>query len=169
MAKAGPLVYVILILGTALSVFPLYFMFVVATRTNDTIGGLPPVLTPGGNLGDNIDRLLANEDAHFLRGLVNSVLVSASVTIAVVFFSTLAGFEDSPSAAHTDPPLTTVHQPVEAMGRGDGPAAAAADQRRRAGRAAGDPADPPGGPRIRLNRTAPPDGLRSALRALRAG
>jgi cellobiose transport system permease protein len=91
-AKAGPLVYVVLVLGVALSVFPLYFMFVVATRTNDTIGGLPPVLTPGGNLGENIDRLLANEDAHFLRGLVNSVLVSASVTFAVVLFSTLAGF-----------------------------------------------------------------------------
>ena len=91
-AKAGPLVYVVLVLGAALSVFPLYFMFVVATRTNDTIGGLPPVLTPGGNLGENVDRLLANEDAHFLRGLVNSVLVSASVTFAVVLFSTLAGF-----------------------------------------------------------------------------
>lgn len=91
-AKAGPLVYVVLTLGAALSVFPLYFMFVVASRTNDTIGGLPPVLTPGGNLSENIDRLLANEDAHFLRGLVNSVLVSASVTVAVVLFSTLAGF-----------------------------------------------------------------------------
>jgi DNA-binding LacI/PurR family transcriptional regulator len=29
----------------------------------------------------------------------------------------VVGFEDSPSAAHADPPLTTVHQPVEAMGR----------------------------------------------------
>ena len=29
----------------------------------------------------------------------------------------VVGFEDSPSAAHTDPPLTTVHQPVESMGR----------------------------------------------------
>ena len=29
----------------------------------------------------------------------------------------MVGFDDSPSAAHTDPPLTTVHQPVEAMGR----------------------------------------------------
>src|SRR5918997_1910223 len=91
-AKASPLIYVILTFGVALSIFPLYFMFVVATRTNDTIGGLPPVLTPGGNLAENVDRLLANEDAHFLRGLVNSVLVSASVTVAVVLFSTLAGF-----------------------------------------------------------------------------
>ncbi len=29
----------------------------------------------------------------------------------------VVGFEDSPLAAHADPPLTTVHQPVEAMGR----------------------------------------------------
>jgi cellobiose transport system permease protein len=90
--KAGPLVYVVLALGAALSVFPLYFMLVVATRTNDAIGTLPPVLTPGGNLGANVDRLLANEDAHFLRGLANSVIVSAVVTVSVVLFSSLAGF-----------------------------------------------------------------------------
>jgi DNA-binding LacI/PurR family transcriptional regulator len=29
----------------------------------------------------------------------------------------VVGFDDSPSAPHTDPPLTTVHQPVEAIGR----------------------------------------------------
>jgi cellobiose transport system permease protein len=91
-AKAGPLIYVVLALGAALSVFPLYFMFVVATRTNDAIGALPPVLTPGGQLSENVQRLLDNADAHFLRGLLNSVLVSGSVTIAVVLFSSLAGF-----------------------------------------------------------------------------
>jgi cellobiose transport system permease protein len=90
--RAGPLVYTVLALGVALSVFPLYFMFVVATRSNDAIGGLPPVLTPGGQLAENVQRLLANGDAHFLRGLANSVLVSGCVTLAVVLFSTLAGF-----------------------------------------------------------------------------
>ncbi|MEV0649186.1 LacI family DNA-binding transcriptional regulator [Phytomonospora sp. NPDC050363] len=29
----------------------------------------------------------------------------------------IIGFDDSPTAAQTDPPLTTVHQPAEAMGR----------------------------------------------------
>ena len=29
----------------------------------------------------------------------------------------MVGFDDSPAGAHTDPPLTTVHQPIEAMGR----------------------------------------------------
>jgi len=90
--KAGPLVYTVLALGAALSVFPLYFMFVVATRSNDAIGGLPPVLSPGGQLAENVQRLLDNADAHFLRGLLNSVLVSGAVTLSVVLFSTLAGF-----------------------------------------------------------------------------
>jgi cellobiose transport system permease protein len=90
--RAGPLVYIVLALGAALSVFPLYFMIVVATRSNDAIGGLPPVLTPGGQLAENVQRLLDNADAHFLRGLANSVLVSGSVTLAVVLFATLAGF-----------------------------------------------------------------------------
>ena len=107
--KANPLVYVLLVLGTALSVFPLYFMFVVATRTNDVIGGLPPVLTPGGAIGDNVDRLLANQDAHFLRGLGNSVLVSAAVTVSVVLFSSLAGF-----ALPTSAPLSRVRRRLAA-------------------------------------------------------
>jgi DNA-binding LacI/PurR family transcriptional regulator len=29
----------------------------------------------------------------------------------------VVGFDDSPFAPHTDPPLTTVHQPVDAIGR----------------------------------------------------
>jgi DNA-binding LacI/PurR family transcriptional regulator len=29
----------------------------------------------------------------------------------------VVGFDGSPMARHTDPPLTTVHQPAEAMGR----------------------------------------------------
>src|SRR4051812_49567552 len=90
-AKAGPLIYIVLALGAALSVFPLYFMFVVATRSNDAIGGLPPVLSPGGQLAENVQRLLDKADAHFLRGLAHSVLVSRSGTLAGGVFSPPAG------------------------------------------------------------------------------
>ncbi len=67
-------------------------MFVVASRTSDTMGQVPPPLTPGGNLGANIARLFDNTDAYFLTGLINSAIVATTVTISVVFFSTLAGF-----------------------------------------------------------------------------
>ncbi|MBM0258815.1 carbohydrate ABC transporter permease [Micromonospora sp. 4G55] len=90
--SAGRLTYAALTLTALLSIFPIYWMFVVASRTSDAMGEVPPPVTPGGNLGANIARLFANTDAYFLTGLVNSTIVAVSVTVSVVFFSTLAGF-----------------------------------------------------------------------------
>ena len=60
--------------------------------TNDTIGAPAAACSPRAATFENVGRLLDNADAHFMRGLLNSVLVSGSVTLAVVLFSTLAGF-----------------------------------------------------------------------------
>ncbi|MEU4590905.1 carbohydrate ABC transporter permease [Micromonospora aurantiaca (nom. illeg.)] len=90
--SASRLTYLALTLSAILSIFPIYWMFVVASRTSDTMGQVPPPLTPGGNLGANIARLFDNTDAYFLTGLINSAIVATTVTISVVFFSTLAGF-----------------------------------------------------------------------------
>ncbi|MFF4889720.1 carbohydrate ABC transporter permease [Micromonospora chersina] len=90
--SAGRLTYLALGVTALMSVFPIYWMFVVASRTSDAMGQVPPPLTPGGNLGANIARLFDNTDAYFLTGLINSAIVAGTVTISVVFFSTLAGF-----------------------------------------------------------------------------
>jgi cellobiose transport system permease protein len=90
--EASPLTYLALILAIVLSIFPIFWSFIIASRTNSDISEIPPPFTPGPNLGANISRLLANEDASFVIGLVNSIFVSSVVTISVVFFSTLAGF-----------------------------------------------------------------------------
>ncbi|MET7966678.1 carbohydrate ABC transporter permease [Micromonospora sp. NPDC005305] len=90
--SAGRLTYLALAVTALMSIFPIYWMFVVASRTSDAMGQVPPPLTPGGNLGANIARLFTNTDAYFLTGLVNSAIVAGTVTISVVFFSTLAGF-----------------------------------------------------------------------------
>lgn len=92
MRKSSPLVYLTLIIAIAMSAFPLYWLFVVATRSNDVVGDWPPPLVPGGNLDDNLVRLFAAEDANFLKGMANSAIASLTVTVAVVFFSSLAGF-----------------------------------------------------------------------------
>ncbi|MFG3699834.1 carbohydrate ABC transporter permease [Micromonospora sp. NPDC047620] len=89
---ASRLTYAALIAAGILSIFPIYWMFVVASRSNDAMGQLPPPVTPGGNLGANVSRLLCNTDAYFVTGLVNSAIVASTVTVSVVFFSTLAGF-----------------------------------------------------------------------------
>ncbi|GHJ50711.1 carbohydrate ABC transporter permease [Micromonospora chersina] len=90
--SAGRLTYLALGVTALMSVFPIYWMFVVASRTSDAMGQVPPPLTPGGNLGANIARLFDNTDAYFLTGLINSAIVAGTVTVSVVFFSTLAGF-----------------------------------------------------------------------------
>ncbi|GLW64102.1 sugar ABC transporter permease [Actinomadura rubrobrunea] len=89
---ASPLTYITLIAALVLSVFPIYWMIIVATRSNEVVGSVPPPMTPGGNLGDNVGRLFDNPDAYFAKGLVNSAIVSSAVTVSTVFFASLAGF-----------------------------------------------------------------------------
>jgi cellobiose transport system permease protein len=92
--RGGPLTYLFLLVMVVFSVFPLYWSFVVASHDNSALGAYPPVLTPGGNFRDNVDRLfnagIVNVD--FARALVNSAIVAGVVTVSVVFFSALAGF-----------------------------------------------------------------------------
>jgi DNA-binding LacI/PurR family transcriptional regulator len=61
----------------------------------------------------DLDALFAASDAMAIGAMRALRAAGRAVPrdVAVV------GFEDSPAAPHTDPPLTTVHQPVEAMGR----------------------------------------------------
>ncbi|MDL4816133.1 carbohydrate ABC transporter permease [Actinomadura opuntiae] len=90
--NASPLTYLTLIVALALSVFPIYWMIAVATRTNDVVADVPPPMLPGGHGGDNVRRLFDNPDAYFAKGLVNSAIASACVTVSTVFFASLAGF-----------------------------------------------------------------------------
>ncbi|MQA84416.1 MAG: ABC transporter permease subunit [Streptosporangiales bacterium] len=90
--RASPLTYITLVLTIALSAFPIYWMFVVATRTNAVVGDVPPPLLPGGNLGENVGRLLAARDANFAKGLLNSAIAASAVALSTVFFASLAGF-----------------------------------------------------------------------------
>ncbi len=92
MWDAGALTKAILALALLLSAFPIYYMFIMATRSNEEALDVPPPLLPGGQLGENVRRLLATEDAYFVTGLVNSAIVSVTVTVSVVLISTLAGF-----------------------------------------------------------------------------
>ena len=92
MWKASPLTYVTLIVALVLSIFPIYFMIIGATATNDALNKVPPPFLPGSHFATNLKAVWANQDANIGKGLLNSIIVSASVTISPVFFSTLAGF-----------------------------------------------------------------------------
>jgi len=90
--RTSPLTYIALLLAVLSSLYPLYYMFVIATRSNDAINDTPPPFSPSGLFGDNINRALDNETANLLQGIVNSVIVSSVVTFSVVLTGSLAGF-----------------------------------------------------------------------------
>src|ERR1044071_6799607 len=72
------------------SIFPLYWSIVVSSRDQSAIGRYPPPLVPGGSLWDNLS--VAFEQGNFGLALTNSVIVAGTITVAVVYTSTLAGF-----------------------------------------------------------------------------
>src|SRR5262249_57523466 len=61
----SPLTYVALELACALSVFPFYWMLVVASRTKDAIGDVPPAMLPGGQPGPTVRPGPGNPDPPF--------------------------------------------------------------------------------------------------------
>ncbi|HEY2672258.1 MAG TPA: carbohydrate ABC transporter permease [Rugosimonospora sp.] len=90
--RTSPLTYLTLLVAIVLSIFPLYFMLVGATQTNDAIYQSPPSLIPGSHLMHNLRVVFANQSANVGTGLINSIIISSCVTVSVVFFSSLAGF-----------------------------------------------------------------------------
>jgi cellobiose transport system permease protein len=92
MFRASPLNYVVLLITFVLSAFPLYWMLVLASRTNDQIVQLPPPMTPGGRLAGNVSSLFDKPDVMFAKALMNSFIVAGTITVSVVIFSALAGF-----------------------------------------------------------------------------
>jgi cellobiose transport system permease protein len=75
-----------------LSIFPLYWMIVIASRSTADAAGFPPALLPGGNLGEHIQAAFAHPEADLLLGLRNSFIITGTVTLSVVLISTLGGF-----------------------------------------------------------------------------
>jgi cellobiose transport system permease protein len=90
--QASPLTYLALVLAVLLSIYPFYYLVVIATRSLDAINQVPPPATPGDSFGPNFQRVLDNDAANFLTGLTNSIIVSTVVTASVVVTGTLAGF-----------------------------------------------------------------------------
>lgn len=83
-------VYLFLTFGSLLSLFPFYWMFTMATRTNREINSFPPPFTPGEDLVNNFQNVLANMD--FFGSMANSLFVSTSITAGVLFLCSLAGY-----------------------------------------------------------------------------
>lgn len=88
--QASWLTYGLLVLLVVVSAFPLYWSLVIASRDTSQIGRYPPSLLPGPHLWEHVRE--AFSEGSFAKALVNSVIVSGTVTVAVVLTSTMAGY-----------------------------------------------------------------------------
>ena len=84
--------YLFLSVVIMFSAFPLYWMFVIATSTDEALGKIPPQIVPGSQFMINLREVFGLQEVYFAASLINSAIVSTVVTLAVLFFCSLAGF-----------------------------------------------------------------------------
>jgi cellobiose transport system permease protein len=84
--------YLTLIVVLLISAFPVYWMFVIATSTEEAVSQIPPSVIPGTQLFTNLREVFTLQDVYFTASLINSFIVSTVVTASVLFFCSLAGF-----------------------------------------------------------------------------
>lgn len=82
--------YVVLVIAVIISIFPFYWIFVVASNTSAVTSQVPPRVIPGPNFIENATEAMGR--VPFVRALVNSFIVATVTTVSSVFFGTLAGF-----------------------------------------------------------------------------
>ncbi|MFJ5708471.1 MULTISPECIES: carbohydrate ABC transporter permease [unclassified Streptomyces] len=87
---AGPLTYVLLVVATVVSLFPLYWNVVAASHTGERVVQAPAPLLPGSRLLDNLS--FAWDQVDMGEALINTTVVASLVAASTVLFSTLAGF-----------------------------------------------------------------------------
>jgi cellobiose transport system permease protein len=86
-----PIMLYALLSGMVLvSVFPLYWMFVVATTDSATATSLPPHVLPGRNFLHLAG--LVFDTVPFVRTLINSVIVATTIGVGQAVLCALAGF-----------------------------------------------------------------------------
>jgi len=83
--------YIVLAFVTFLSIFPFYWMFIVASNGTDEISKIPPTLVPGPRFFTVISNVY-EALPQFNQALLNTVYVGTVVAVAQVFFSAIAGF-----------------------------------------------------------------------------
>ena len=83
--------YLVLVIITLLSIFPFYWMFIVASNGTDEISKIPPTLLPGPRFFTVVNNVY-EALPQFNQALINTFYVGTVVALAQVFFSAIAGF-----------------------------------------------------------------------------
>lgn len=82
--------YVLIIFGAVISLFPFYWLTVMATNDSSAFMRYPPVLSFGGQFLTNVRNLLDN--VNFGTAMINTFIVAIVKTLGGVFFCSLSAF-----------------------------------------------------------------------------
>lgn len=88
--KIGWPVYVFLTLSVVVSVFPLYYMFVIASAGATAVTSIPPRMYPGTQFLDIAAKVF--DTVPFFASLINSVFVSLTIAVVSAIMCAMAGF-----------------------------------------------------------------------------
>jgi cellobiose transport system permease protein len=88
--KVGLGGYIALTIMALLSMFPFYWMFIVASNGTEEVSKIPPTMIPGPRFFTVIENVYKVVD--FNIALMNTVIVGFTVAVAQVLFSALSGF-----------------------------------------------------------------------------
>ncbi|MFE7897501.1 carbohydrate ABC transporter permease [Streptomyces sp. NPDC057424] len=87
---AGPVAYLILAVFTIVSLFPLVWTAIAASRDNQRLAQTPPPFWFGSGLLDKLE--IAWNDANLGEAFLNTTIVAGVSALTIVFLSTIAGF-----------------------------------------------------------------------------
>ncbi|MET8897850.1 carbohydrate ABC transporter permease [Streptomyces albogriseolus] len=86
----GPLAYAILAVFMIVSLFPLVWTAIAASRDNQRLAENPPPFWFGSNLVKNLE--IAWNDANLGEAFLNTTIVAGTSAVTIVVLSTIAGF-----------------------------------------------------------------------------
>jgi len=84
------ILHVLLLIGVGISIFPFYWLAVMATNKTSDILRFPPKLIFGSELITNVSNVFSNVD--FFQAFMNTLFVTVIQVVCVLFFCSLAGF-----------------------------------------------------------------------------
>ncbi|MEV0844911.1 carbohydrate ABC transporter permease [Streptomyces sp. NPDC049954] len=84
------LTYAALVVGALVTLFPYYWLVVMASNDTSDVYATPPKLVFGSQLFHNIGEVFSRID--FFGSLTNSLVVAIATTLLVLFFDSLAAF-----------------------------------------------------------------------------
>lgn len=91
--RPGWVTYALLGLALVISVFPLYYTLLLGSSDQVAISQRPlPQLLPDVSILERFGQIMASSQINFWLAFANSAIIAVVVSLAVVMFSTLAGF-----------------------------------------------------------------------------